>query len=222
MKEITPLNVKKLLKDEVATQYRQSQKLLGYIAALLRDHDQLDSLFILICDRLNIDTQTGKNLDVIGEIVGASRGVISADGIAFFGFAPHPQARSFGNKNNLSVGGRFRSKGEALTGNKTLSDTEYRRFIRGQIFKNHARSTPDELIQFLKTILGSDTPVFLKNATPAPGHGTISFGRQLTLDERYLLTETTLVPNTVGVTYHFEFPEVPPLVINEISVPAEE
>lgn len=218
MKELTPLNINQLIKNEVATEYRQSQKLLGYIAALLCDHNQLDSLFMLIADRLNIDTQQGKNLDVIGEIVGISRGVISAEGIAFFGFAPHPQARSFGNKQNLSVGGRFRSKGESLTGNKTLSDAEYRRFIKAQIFKNHARSTPDELIRFLKTVLGEETPVFLSNATPGPGHGTIAFGRQLSIDERYLLTETNLLPTTVGVTYHFSFPALPPLVINELSV----
>lgn len=219
MKELVPLNVATLIKKNIATEYRNSANLKAYVAALLCDHDVLDSLFMLIADRLNIDTQVGKNLDVIGEIVGTSRGVISAEGISFWGFAPHPQARSFGNKNNLAVGGRFRSKGEALTGNKTLTDTEYRRFIKAQIFKNHARSTPDELIRFLKLILGSDTPIYLRNAYPRPGHGTISFGRQLSLDERYLITETTLLPTTTGVTYHFTFPAIPPLVINEYVVP---
>lgn len=218
MKEITPLNVRKLIKENIATQYRESGNLRGYVAALLNDHDLLDSLFSLIADRLNIDTQTGKNLEVIGEIVGQSRGVISASGVSFFGFAPHPQAHSFGNRNNLAIGGRWRSRGETLTGNKMLTDTEYRRFIKAQIFKNHARSTPDELITFLKIVLGTDTPIFLSNATPRPGHGTIAFGRQLSLDERYLITGTNLLPTTTGVTYHFTFPAVPPLVINELSI----
>lgn len=218
MQEPTPLNVEKLLQDEVATEYRTSVKLLGYIAALLCDHNRLDELALLIADRLNIDTQKGRNLDVIGEIVGISRGVIAASGVKFFGFAPHPLANGFGRKGNPTIGGRFRARGEAITGSKLLSDSEYRQFIRAQIFKNHAQSTPDQIIQFLKLILGASTPVFLKNATPAPGHATISFGRILSLDEQYLLTDTALVPTTVGVTYHYEFPVIPPLVINELTV----
>lgn len=218
MKELVPLYVGKLVKENIATEYRSAANLRGYILALLCDHNVLDSLFMLIADRLNIETQEGKNLDVIGEIVGQPRGVINASGVSFWGFAPHPQARSFGNKRNLAVGGRFRSPGEALTGNKTLTNVEYRRFINAKIFRNHARSTPDEVIRFLKLLLGPETPVFLRNAHPRPGHGTITFGRQLTLDERYLLTETGLVPTTTGVTYHFNYPTTPPLVINELSV----
>lgn len=200
--EITPLNVKQLIKDEIATEYRAAENLKGYVAALLCDHDVLDSLFVLIADRLNIDTQEGVNLDRIGKLVGQERGVINASGVAFFGFAPHPQAKSFGDPNDPAIGGRFRAPGEALTGNKTLTDPEYRIFIRARIFKNHARSTPDELITFLKLILGSDTPVYVQTARPRPGHGWIAFGRPLTLNEQYLLTGTDIVPRTTGVTYN--------------------
>lgn len=199
--EIKPLNVKALIKEEIATEYRAADNLKAYVAALLCDHDVMDSLFILIADRLNIDTQEGKNLDRIGKIVGQSRGVVDASDIAFFGFAPHPQAKSFGDPNNPAVGGRFRAPGESLVGNKTLIDSEYRVFIRARIFKNHARSTPDELIQFLKIILGNDVPVYLQTARPRPGHGWIAFGRTLTLNEQYLLTGTDIMPRTTGVTY---------------------
>lgn len=199
--ELTPLNVQALIKSEIATEYRNAKNLRGYVAALLCDHDVLDSLFILIADRLNIDTQEGVNLDRIGEIVGQPRGVINASDVAFFGFAPHPQAKSFGDPSDPGVGGRFRSPGEPLTGNKPLNDEEYRVFIKARIFKNHARSTPDELIRFLKLILGPDTPIYLQNAKPRAGHGWIAFGRRLTLNEQYLLTGTDIMPRTTGVTY---------------------
>lgn len=200
--DIKPFKVQELIKAEIATEYRNAAKLRGYVAALLCDHDVLDSLFVLISDRLNIDTQVGKNLDRIGKLVGQERGVISASDVAFFGFAPHPQANSFGDPNDSGKGGRFRAPGESLTGNKPLLDSEYRIFIRARIFKNHARSLPDEIIRFLKIILGADTPVYLETANPRPGHGLISFGRRLNLNEQYLLTGTDLIPNTVGVTYH--------------------
>ena len=218
MKELKPFSAARLVKENIATEYRGSANLRAYVLALLCDHDVLDSLFMLIADRLNIDTQEGKNLDVIGELVGQPRGVINANGITFFGFAPHPAANSFGTPLNPTIGGRFRAPGEALTGNKTLIDSEYRKFIKAKIFRNHARSTPDEIIRFLKLLLGADTPIFLSNANPRPGHGRILFGRALTLDERYLLMETDLVPTTTGVTYHYVFPLAPSLVVNEISV----
>lgn len=199
--ELKPLDVKQLIKDKIATEYRAAENLKGYVAALLCDHDVIDSLFALIADRLNIDTQEGVNLDRIGKLVGQPRGVINASDVAFFGFAPHPQAKSFGDPLDPSVGGRFRSPGEPLTGNKPLNDEEYRVFIRARIFKNHARSTPDELIRFLKLILGADMPVYLQTARPRAGHGWIAFGRRLTLNEQYLLTGTDIMPRTLGVTY---------------------
>lgn len=202
MKEPVPLDVAKLIKEEVATEYREARNLLAYVQALLNDHNTLDSLLILISDRLNIDTQTGVNLERIGEIVGQPRTTIEASSIAFFGFAPHPQAKGFGDPNNPAVGGRFRAPGEPLTGNKELNDIEYRIFIRAKIFKNHARSTPDELITFLRLIFGADTPIYLQNARPRPGHARIAFGRRLTLNEQYLLTGTDILPTTTGVTYH--------------------
>lgn len=202
MKDITPLNVADLIAENIATQYRASTNLIAYVQALLCDHNTLDSLLILIADRLNIDTQEGVNLDRIGEIVGQPRTTIEASGIAFFGFAPHPQAHGFGSPFDPAVGGRFRGPGEPLTGNKRLDDIEYRVFIRAKIFKNHARSTPDELITFLKLIFGATTPVYVENARPRPGHALISFGRQLNLNEQYLLTGTDILPQTTGVTYH--------------------
>jgi Protein of unknown function (DUF2612). len=199
--ELKPLNVTQLIKDEIATEYRAATNLKGYVGALLCDHDVIDSLFVLIADRLNIDTQEGKNLDRIGKLVGQERGIVDAANIAFFGFAPHPQAKSFGSPFDPAVGGRFRSPGEPLTGNKPLTDPEYRIFIQARIFKNHARSTPDELITFLKLILGNDTPVYVQTAKPRAGHGWIAFGRRLTLNEQYLLTGADIMPRTTGVTY---------------------
>lgn len=209
MNELTPLNIDALIAKEIATEYRASGNLIGYVRALLCDHDFIDSLALLIADRLNIDTQEGVNLDRIGEIVGQPRVTIEASGVAFFGFAPHPQARSFGDPSDPSVGGRFRAPGEPITGNKRLNDEEYRVFIRAKIFKNHARSTPDELILFFKLIFGDDMVVYLENATPRPGHATISFGRRLSLNEQYLLTGTDIPPMTTGVTYHIrDFPAI--------------
>lgn len=200
--DIKPFKVQELINAEIATEYRASTNLRRYVAALLCDHDVLDGLFLLIADRLNIDTQVGKNLDRIGKLVGQERGVISASDVAFFGFLPHPQAKSFGSPTDTGVGGRFRAPGEPLTGNKPLLDEEYRIFIRARIFKNHARSLPDEIIRFLKLILGENTPIYLQTGRPRPGHGWIAFGRRLNLNEQYLLTGTDIIPNTVGVTYH--------------------
>jgi len=220
MKELTPLNTEKLIKDNIATEYRYSENLKRYVHALLCDHDVLDAIFMAIADRLNLDTQKGVNLDRIGEIVGQSRNVVMPRPIKFFGFSPHPQAEPLGDPDNPLIGGRFRSPGEALTYNKALDDDTYVQFIKSKIFRNHARSTPDELITLLKLLLGADTAIQLKTASPRPGHGHVYIEKRLSPEERYIVNGTDLVPNTVGVTYHYEFMPPPPVVINQFVVVA--
>lgn len=200
--EIAPVDFDKLLSEEVATEYSESERLMGYIKALLCDHSLLDGVFLTLLQRLDIDKMSGINLDVIGAIVGQPRTVIAASGVVFFGFSPDPQANSFGDPNNPTVGGRLRAPGESLTGNKRLIDSEYRVFIRARIAKNHVASTPDAVISGIKFILNDDTPVYVTTAYPRPGHGRIMLGRVLNLNEQYLLTEGDLMPVTAGVTYH--------------------
>jgi hypothetical protein len=217
MNELTPLNVEALIKKNIATEYRESNNLRRYVAALLCDHDVLDAIFVAIADRLNIETQEGVNLDRIGKIVGQSRNVAQPVLTKFFGFAPHPQAAGFGDPDNPAVGGRFRSPGEALTYNRVLDDVTYRQYIKARIFRNHAHSTPDELITLLKLLLGEDTAVRLTNAVPRPGHGQIFIEKRLNAEERFTITGAGLIPNTVGVTYHYGFATEFPLVLNGLA-----
>ena len=98
-----------------------------------------------------------------------------------------------------------------------LDDATYRQYIRARIFRNHAHSTPDELIILLKLLLGSDAGIQLTNASPRPGHGKIFVEKRLTLEERFTIAGANLVPNTVGVTYHFDFAVEFPIVLNELA-----
>lgn len=217
MKDIVPFDLQELIKQNIATEYRESTNLRGYVAALLCDHNVLDAIFILIADRLNIDTQEGVNLDRIGKIVGQSRNVAQPVTTKFFGFSPHPQAAGFGDPDNPALGGRFRSPGEALTYNRVLDDATYRQYIRARIFRNHARSSPDELITLLKLLLGGDAAIRVTNAAPRPGHGQIFVEKRLSAEERFTITGAGLVPNTVGVTYHFDFATEFPVVLNGLA-----
>lgn len=202
MLEPTPVNFSKLLADNIATEYSEAPALNGYIKALLSDHELIDRVFLQLAARLDIDAMEGVNLDVIGRIVGQSRTIIDAAGVPFFGFQGHPQANSFGDPNNPSIGGRWRAPGEPLSGNKRLIDPEYRVFLKARIIRNHSRSIGDDVIGMFKFLLGQDVPIYVTSARPRPGHGWIGIGRRLTLSESYLISSTDLIPRTTAVTYH--------------------
>jgi len=202
MENITPVNYSDFIQAHVATEYSETVRLLGLVRALTCDHQLLETTFAKLAQRLDIDAMAGVNLDVIGRIVGQPRTVIDASGVAFFGFADHPQAFGFGDPNNSAVGGRFKDPNESLTGNKRLIDSEYRTFLKARVIKNHSKSIGDDVIGMFKFLLGEEVDVYVVNARPRPGHGWIGIGKQLSVSESYLLASTELVPRTTGVTYH--------------------
>lgn len=87
---------------------------------------------------LTLDQAEGRRLDLIGSIVGASRGVAEGVQIPFFGWRNYPATLGFGK-------GRLRRSGEPTNATYTLPDLEYRIVIRAKIFLNNARGTGPEI-----------------------------------------------------------------------------
>ncbi len=70
---------KALAVSRVATQYRDSVNLIGYIKSLLYEADTLEQVFNELLEKRWIDTADGVNLDILGSIVGQSREFIDAE-----------------------------------------------------------------------------------------------------------------------------------------------
>jgi len=194
------INHKDLAESRLATQYRDSIKLIAYIKSLLYEADTLEQVFKDLLEKRWVETATGVNLDIIGSIVGQTREFIDAEIFEYFGFADNPIAQSFGTLSDTGIGGRFRAVGEETTGIRLLTDDEYRVFIKARIVRNSTSSTPEEIISQLRYLF--DSPLILIVEGLEASY-EISIGRRLTLNEKSIISQTNIVPKTAGVSSNY-------------------
>jgi len=204
---IEPIDHLVLAESRLATQFTEAVNLIGYLKALLVEANNLEDVFTsLLTDRW-IDTSVGEQLDILGDIVGQPRILIDATQLFYFGFDPDPGAESLGDINNPGVGGRFRAIGEPTTGDRPLTDEEYRQFIRIRIVKNSITPTMLAMQEFFQDLL--DTP----NINIIDGNMIyiVQIGKMLTSNEKVFLTTATVIPKVaaVGVGYQEYNPDSP-------------
>lgn len=192
-----PINHKELAISRLATQYRDSVKLIAYIQSLLYEADTIEQVFKDLLEKRWVETAEGVNLDILGSIVGQTREFIDAEIFEYFGFADNPIAQSFGSVNDPGLGGRFIEIGESTTGTRLLSDNEYRTFIKARIVRNNTSSTPEDIISQLRYLF--DSPLVLIREGLKASY-EISIGRGLSLNEKSIIEQTDIVPKTAGVT----------------------
>lgn len=179
----------------LAGQFAHSPNLKAYLVGVMSEANALEKVFQDILELRSIDTATGKQLDILGELVGQPREFLESSDQIFFGFSGHPQAGAFGDA-------RFKSKGESLSGLRLLTDEEYRVFIRARTFKNSTTSTVQEVTQQIRTILDAPTAQLIRG--PGPAEYTVIIGKVLTINEKLIITATDLIPKTAGVTASYE------------------
>ena len=179
------------------TEQFQDKKLVNkYLQIIIEQSVEIqDVLKTLKQDRL-LDTATGKQLDILGDIVGQSRIVADANLIAYFGFKNTFLAESFGDLNNPSVGGIFLSLGESELGTRTLTDDAYRIFIKARIFKNNSTATPEEFLDMLRFVFNPDG-VRLQETGNASIR--VDFGGQIGTFEKIILKAAKEVGNILPI-----------------------
>jgi len=179
-----------------------------YLQLLLGGKIELQEIFRQLMQERSIDTATGAQLDIIGEIVGQPREIIDSALLVFFAFQGYPDAQSYGDLNNSSLGGPYWNINNPLAGNTLLTDEQYRLFIKAKILKNSTNATPDQFIHFMQFVFGIDL-----NLVVAEGNAefTVMMGRELTSFEKVLLTYTSysagypsrFIPKPIGVKVNF-------------------
>src|SRR5690554_6930138 len=178
-----------------------------YLQTLIDGYDDILNCLADLAQMRSLDTASGAQLDVIGEIVGQPRELIEADLFSYFGFQGALNAASFGEIGS-PVGGMFYNLGDNLGGNISLNDDQYRMFIRAKIFKNSFTSTPEEFITAVNQIFQTDSTYI---SVDEKGHAVVFFRRELTAFERVLINYTftgddypvRLLPKTIGVRLDF-------------------
>lgn len=170
-------------RENITEQFKNKAVIDKYLQLLFYQKQFIQSTIKDLVQSRSIDEAYGAQLDIIGEIVGQPRTLISFNILEYFAFLGYPNAQTFGDLDDPSIGGFFYSLGDPIGGDLVLTDEVYRYFIKAKIIKNNTASTPNDVIAFIVFLLG-EIPVYLRDGG---AEITIFFGRDLSNFEQNLL-----------------------------------
>jgi hypothetical protein len=201
-----------LMQENITEAFKDKVVFNKYLQLFSTEANALNDTFRDLMQKRSIDTAVGEQLDIIGRIVGQPRQIVNAMAFPYFGFDGADMAQSYGDLTNSRFGGYYYDLRQPLTGNVKLNDDQYRLFIKAKIKKNVTRSTPEDVISFIRFVFDVDS-VRITNDSGASvtivlvGQGISSF----TLTVLQQMTEEPYVsyflPKTLGVKYNFVISE---------------
>lgn len=179
-----------------------------YLQILLGGKIELQEVFRQLMQERSIDTATGAQLDIIGEIVGQPRELIDTALLTYFAYQGYPDAQSYGDLNDSSLGGFYRGIDDPLAGNTLLNDDQYRLFIKAKIIKNSTNATPNQLLDFVNFVFDSPKNQIIEEGEAAY---TLMLGKPLSSFEKVLLNyisyssgyPSRFVPKPIGVRVNY-------------------
>lgn len=126
--------IQKEYENLLIVQYSDKPKASATISSIVKRFKNNFDLLEQMEDAFDLDNAVGKQLDIIGKIVGISRNVEGVIPKIFFGFDGNVNARGFDSA-------AFYTLDQQQYTDTQLSDSDYRFFIRMKIAKNHAKAT---------------------------------------------------------------------------------
>lgn len=207
MSEINPFKIEEFLqvsRSRVTEQFKNKRVFDKYLQLLLSGKIELQEVVKDTMQLRSIDTASGAQLDVIGEIVGRPRGLITSDIFYYFGFEGAPQGESYSSTTDPTVGGQWYSLDAPVGISREPSDEEYRLILKAKIIKNRTLARPEDVIDAYKFLFGA-SQITIEEVEPAEVR--IGIGKILSNVERGLLFDLggagTLLPKPAGVRYSY-------------------
>ena len=189
--------------DLITTQFEDKDVFNRYLKLLKTESQTLLGVYRDLMQKRDIDTATGAQLDIIGDIVGQKRTVAGADIFPFFGFVGNVASNSFGTLFKPTVGGYWYSLGQEIGKDVTLSDDLYRKIIKAKIIKNNSSGRKEDYVRFGAFVLNAK----INFQDDGGGKSTVLVGRRMTQFEKALMAYVfdgldyrfTYTPKPLGV-----------------------
>ncbi len=223
MSEVNPFIVENYLataRTRYTQQFKDKPVFDKYIQLLIYGSQQLQEQYKVLMQERSLDTAVGLQLDMIGELVGLSRGSLPAiawEG-SYFGFESVPDALPFADLVEGNDAGVFFDLSNQTEGNVAWDDNTYRIFIKAKIYANVGEGKYEEVLRAVKDIL---QVTYVDIVELGNANIQISVNKILSSVEKYILTELEdrqvlfPIPIGVGVEYvesddeFFGFEETP-------------
>lgn len=176
------------LPDRIYAQYRNKPKAVAWYEITRSLAAQLNNTAQAVRVMYNIDTATGAQLDIIGDIVVTGGRSYEAE-ISFT--TSNWGAAQFGGANTQYA---------SVTGvtSKTISDMMYRKMIKSKIVKNNGDATIDGICDALEFIIGESVPRLIDHEDMS---FSIEFGVKLDSITTLLLNNFDIIPKPQGVRF---------------------
>lgn len=181
-------SIKKYYADLLILQYRNKPKARETIKMFV-DICMGDGLVFELNDCLNIDTAVGKQLDLIGQILGCNRNVYGLTPDAKWFTFEKTGAYGYSDKNALSEGywkTYFNSSGSAYA----LSDSDYRQLLKFKAAINVMPATMKGMDEALYQVFGDNV--------------TIQNNQDLSIT--YVINQQTIVTQAAEILGYFKAP----------------
>jgi len=176
--------------SRVYGQYQNSPKLKSWLSINGEIGNELQSATDGVAASYDIDASEGKQLDIIGDIVGIGREVIGD-----IQFPPH----EFGDESVEFGDPEAQFSSLDVASNEQLSDEYYRVLIKAKIVKNTSDATLDSIITGIEFILPNGAPITINDDEDMSF--TIDIFGSVSPIERQILSSADVVPRPQGVQF---------------------
>ena len=138
---------KTIARSRLTDRHRSDEAFLAILDTLIALKEERQREYLSLADTfLDIDKSTGKNLDVIGRLIGEERTLVNFIDRSYFGFlgARLSEAYDVGYWYSL-----YRNKYGTL---RTLTDEEYRRVLKARVIKNSSDNNRESFLEILNIL----------------------------------------------------------------------
>ena len=138
---------KTIARSRLTDRHRSDEPFLAILDTLIELKEERQREYLSLAENfLDIDKSTGKNLDVIGKLIGEERTLVNFIDRSYFGFlgARLAEPYDFGYWYSL-----YKNKYGTL---RTLTDEEYRRVLKARVIKNSSDNSRESFLEILNTL----------------------------------------------------------------------
>ena len=136
--------------SRLTDRHRSDETFLAILDTLVELKSQRQQQYLDIADTfLDIDKSEGKNLDLIGKLIGEERTLVNFIDRSYFGFLGARLSESYDIGYWYSL---YKNKYGTL---RTLTDEEYRRVLKARIVKNSSDNNRNSFIEVLNILSGN-------------------------------------------------------------------
>ena len=149
---------KTIARSRLPDRHRSDEPFLAMLDTLIELKEERQKEYLALSDTfLDIDKSTGKNLDVIGRLIGEERTLVNFIDRSYFGFLGARLSESYDIGYWYSL---YKNKYGTL---RTLTDEEYRRVLKARVVKNSSDNNRESFLEIINILSNNNFSVITES-----------------------------------------------------------